>query len=96
MSRGEINWFITIPEDGRLPVREGALIQWQTESHPATTLKDYGLSLSKLHIFHPEQKRMKNLLGSLNLKGNIKVSKGSITKIVAYIDTPQGVRALHA
>jgi len=98
MSRGETNWLITIPKDGSLPVKEGApaLIQWQVKSHPATQLKDYGLSLSKLQIFHPEPERLSNFLGSINLEGTVEVLNGDKTMLVAHIDTPQGVRELHA
>ncbi len=97
MSRGTINWLITIPKDGSIPMTGGApaFIQWQTKSHPATQLKDYGLSLSKLQIFHPEPEKISNVLGSINLEGPVEVLNGNTTKIVAHIDTPQGVRELH-
>jgi len=60
MSRGEARWLITISKDGKLPLDAGApaLIQWQVDSHPATQLMDYGLSLNKLQIFHPEPERL--------------------------------------
>ncbi|MCD6581619.1 MAG: VOC family protein [Desulfuromusa sp.] len=98
MSRGELDWLITIPKDGSLPVKEGApaLIQWQIESHPATQLKDYGLSLSKLQIFHPEPERLLTFLSSINLEGTVEVLNGDKTRILAHIDTPQGVRELYA
>lgn len=98
MSRGEANWLITIPKDGSLPVKGGApaLIQWQTPSHPAARLKDYGFSLSKLQIFHPEPEKLSSFLSSINLEGPIEVLTGNETKIVAHINTPQGIRELHA
>lgn len=98
MSRGDAHWFITIPKDGHLPVREGApaLIQWQGESHPAMRLKDYGLSLSKLQIFHPEPERLSNVLNSIYLEGPVEVLNGDRTKILAHINTPQGARELYA
>ena len=98
MSRGEANWLITIPKDGSLPLKGGApaLIQWQGESHPAMKLKDHGLSLSKLQIFHPEPERLSSFLSSVNLEGPVEVLSGNKTKIVAHINTPQGVRELYA
>ncbi len=98
ISRGETNWLITIPKDGSIPIKEGApaLIQWQVESHPATRLKDYGLFLAKLQIFHPEHERISNFLSSINLEGTVEVLNGSNTKILAHIETPQGVRELYA
>jgi len=98
MSRGENNWLITIPKDGSIPIEGGApsLIQWQVESHPATQLEDHGLSLVKLQIFHLEPERLSNFLNSIHLQGPVEVLKGDKTKIVAYIETPQGVREISA
>jgi len=98
MSRGEINWLITIPKDGSIPVNEGApaLIQWQVEAHPASRLEDHGLSLTKLQIFHPEPERLSKFLNSIHLQGNVEVLYGSKTKLVAHIETPHGIRELHA
>ena len=98
MSRGETNWLITIPEDGSLPINEGApaLIQWQVKSHPAANLNDYGLSLIKLQIYNPEAERISKLLNSINLTGDVKVLRSSESKIVASINTPNGIRELYA
>ncbi len=98
MSRGETHWLITIPKNGSIPVAGGApaLIQWQGESHPATQLNDYGLSLSKLQIFHPDPERLSNVLSSIHLEGAIEVLTGDKTKIVAHINTSHGVRELYA
>ena len=96
ISRGETHWLMTIPKDGSLPINEGApaLIQWQTESHPATTFIDQGLSLLKFQIIHPEPKRLLAFITSINLKGNIEVLQGDTVKMTAFIDTPQGVKEL--
>ncbi len=96
MSRGEANWLITIPKDGSLPINEGApaLIQWQTESHPATAFIDHGLSLLKLQIIHPEPKRLLAFIASINLKESIEVLQGETVKMTAFINTPQGAKNL--
>ncbi|MDX2494090.1 MAG: VOC family protein [Desulfuromusa sp.] len=98
MSRGELSWHITIPKDGTLPLKEGApaLIQWQGGSHPATQLKDHGLSLAKLQIFHPESERLLKFLRSIHLEEPVEVLNGKTTRMVAHINTPQGIRELHA
>jgi hypothetical protein len=99
MSRGTLNWRITIPGDGSLPLNgiAPALIEWQTTVHPASTLQDHGLSLNKLELFHPEPDRISRLLQSLGLEGPISVSlpRSACTAcMVAYINTPQGLRLL--
>lgn len=99
MSRGALSWFITIPADGRVPL-DGvapALIEWHTETHPAARLEDHGLSLAKLEIFHPQPERVSRLLGSLELDAPVSVlapSAGAAPRLVAYIQTPHGLRRL--
>lgn len=99
MSRGTLNWRITIPADGSLPLNgiAPALIEWQTTVHPASTLQDHGLSLAKLELFHPEPERISRLLQSLGLEGPISVSPPRSARaacMVAHINTPQGLRSL--
>ena len=101
MSRGALNWLITIPADGSVPV-DGiapALIEWQAASHPAARLEEHGLSLAKLEIFHPDPARVSRLLSAIGLVGPYCVSPlpaGSTPHLVAHIDTPQGLRVLSA
>jgi hypothetical protein len=99
MSRGALNWQITIPADGTLPLNgiAPALIEWQAEVHPAAGLQDYGLSLAKLELFHPEPERISRLLRSLSLEGPVTVSplrEKHSPCMVAHIHTPQGLRLL--
>lgn len=99
MSRGALNWLITIPTDGALPLDGIApsLIEWQAEAHPATKLQDHGLSLVKLELFHPEPERISRLLRSIGIEGVLSVSPSSgerATYLVAHINTPQGLRLL--
>ncbi len=98
MSRGDKKWLITIPEDGSLPVHEGApaLIEWKTKIHPAAMLVDYGLSLIELQIHNPEPDRIEKLLDSINFMGKVKVFKNNESKMVAFIKTPDGIRELNA
>lgn len=101
MTRGALSWLITITPDGSLPL-DGiapALIEWQTEPHPAAKLQDQGLSLAGLELFHPEPARISRLLGSLRLEGPVSVlptSGGSRPRLLAHITTPLGVRLLSA
>ena len=99
MSRGTLNWLITIPCDGALPLSgiAPALIEWQTKVHPAAKLQDHGLSLVKLELFHPEPERISRLLRSLGLEGPLSVSSppdGRTACMVAHINTPLGLRLL--
>lgn len=99
MTRGALNWLITIPADGSVPC-DGvapALIQWHTESHPAARLQDVGLSLGMLEVFHPQPLRMEKLLASIGLEGPVSIRKaenGARPRLVAHINTPEGLRQL--
>jgi hypothetical protein len=99
MSRGALNWLITLPADGALPLNgiAPALIEWQTQVHPAAKLQDHGLSLSRLELFHPEPDRISRLLLSIGFEGPVAVSPLHGVRrpyMVAHIDTPHGLRLL--
>jgi hypothetical protein len=100
MNRGPLNWLITIPTDGSVPLNGAApaLIEWHTDIHPASRLLDLGLSLAKLEIFHPEPPRVLRLLSSLGIEGPLSVSASvsAASHLVAHINTPQGLRQLSA
>lgn len=98
MRRGALDWLITIPEDGALPL-DGvgpALIEWSTPAHPAAGLRDHSLSLGKLELFHPEPERITRLLLSLGLNRQVAVhaSQDGSAHLAARIDTAQGPRWL--
>lgn len=99
MSRGALQWLITIPTDGVPPLGGVApsLIQWHAPTHPAAGLPDLGLTLTKLELTHPEPQRVQCLLQGLNLSGPVLVSgcaSADDVRLVAYIQTPNGMRML--
>ncbi|MFZ6644801.1 VOC family protein [Undibacterium sp. TJN25] len=99
MSRGALNWQISVPQDGTPPLggMAPALIQWETEALPPSRMPDLGLTLTRLELFHPEPQRIAALLRSLETDGLLSVSAlaaGEVRYLVAHIDTPQGPRVL--
>ncbi|TMG76720.1 MAG: VOC family protein [Betaproteobacteria bacterium] len=101
MSRGQLNWLMTIPSDGSLPFNGIAptLIEWHTEAHLATKLQDVGCSFVRLEAFHSEAQRISALLKSISVEGEISVAPlpaGAQPYLVAYIQTPSGLRKLCA
>lgn len=99
MNRGDLEWLITVPEDGHLP-GEGlvpSLIQWQTDEHPAARLPDAGCALMKLEGFHPEPAHIQGALDALGLTGTLALYRseaGEPPALAAYIRTPAGLRDL--
>lgn len=95
MSRGTFEWLMTVPDDGRLPLRGLAptLIQWRSEAHPAETLSELGCSLLRLEGSHPQSEKVTRMLASIGFEGEFPVSSGA-PRLVAHIQTPGGPRQL--
>ena len=99
MSRGQMNWLITIPADGGLPLQGIAptLIQWTAGGHPADTLQESGCTLVRLEGFHPEAGKIISVLESIGFEGDFRVSElppDQKPYLVAHIQTPAGMRQL--
>lgn len=98
MSRGDLGWRITIPEDGGLPFEGVApmLIQWTEGPHPVDRLQDHGCSLIQLEGFHPQAERITDLLRTIGFQDQFVVSRLEASHLVAHIQTPGGMRRLSA
>jgi hypothetical protein len=101
MSRGQMNWLITIPADGNLPLHGIAptLIQWSSEAHPAAMLRESGCRLVRLEGFHPEARKIVSTLESIGFEGDFHISAlppDQKPYLVAHIRTPAGIRQLSA
>ncbi len=100
MSRGALNWIITIPRNGSLPLQGVAptMIQWQ-DKHPAAGMQDAGCSLIRLEGFHPRAEKVSAMLKAIGFQGDFSVSPlaaGEKPYLVAHIQTPEGARQLSA
>jgi Glyoxalase-like domain len=101
MSRGQLDWRITIPSDGSLPLQGIAptLIQWANGYHPASGLNDLGCSLIRLDGFHPEADKITALLKAIGFEGGYNFTSLPTHDqpfLVAIIQTSRGVRQLGA
>jgi hypothetical protein len=99
LSRGQLKWRITIPEDGSLPLQGivPTLIQWEPGAHPASSLDDSGCSLISLEGFHPQAQKIAAMLKALGFAGNFRINPLPEHKkpiLVARVQTPGGVRKL--
>ena len=99
MQRGELQWLITIPDDGKPPM-DGvapALIEWKTGPHPAPRLPDLGLRLERLVLVHPHPHRVMALLEAIGMDAMVQVRRSPAdvgSSLVAQIITPLGLRTL--
>lgn len=92
MSRGDLNWLITIPEDGVMPMNGiiPVLIQWETTIHPADKLANSHCSFIQLNITHPDIKMIEYFLEAINFNGQIKIEEGEQVSVSAQIKSPNG------
>jgi hypothetical protein len=101
MSRGALDWLITIPEAGQPPLGGvgPALIEWHTDTHPAAGLQDLGCQLLGFELLHPEPPRVEALLASLTFEPRdvqFAVLEAPHPALRAQIRTPEGLRTLGA
>jgi hypothetical protein len=101
VSRGELNWYFGIPEDGRL-LAGGMLpylMQWQVESHPAQKMAELGCRLHRLHIHHPYPLWLISILESIDAGDLVQIHPlftNHVPFLAAEIDTPAGRRVLRS
>ncbi len=99
ISRGDLNWYFGLPEDGRL-LAGGMLpylIEWQIVKHPAERMKSTGCELRQLTLYHPNAAWLESILESIGITGQVSVESlpGNATPyMVASIETPGGVKEL--
>ncbi len=98
MSRGDLNWLITIPTDGRMPF-DGVmptLIEWQSPQHPASRLDESGCELLSLKGSHPDADGISDLLRKLDIGAGVSVENNPRPHLTAEIKTPSGIRTIGA
>ena len=101
MSRGALEWLITVPEDGSLPLGgvAPALIQWHTHTHPASNMQGVGCTLVALDLWHPQPRRVSALLEGVGFTEPgvlLSVQYADAPGLAAHIQTPEGLRRIGA
>ncbi len=99
MSRGTLEWRITIPPDGRLPSHgiAPAVIQWKGEAHPALKLAESSVSLLQVVGYHPDARHITALLNAAHFKGLFSATEprdGISIGLTATFQTPKGLIVL--
>lgn len=101
MHRGDLQWLITIPDNGK-PLMCGtapALIERKSAPHPASRLLNHGLRLEALELFHPRPHRLMALIEAMGMDAQVRVRRspeGEDSSLVAPVATPRGLRRLDA
>lgn len=95
MSRGNLRWLFTIPEDGQLPAAGffPTVIEWQTTPHPAYQMADLGCQLIRFEIYHPRAEWLKGQLAAIeasHLVDVIAVEENALPYFALTFSTPNG------
>ncbi|MBK5928201.1 VOC family protein [Rhodobaculum claviforme] len=95
-ARADLRWRMAVPQDGRLPFDNlfPALIEWQTDAHPAPRLADAGARLQRLRLAHPRSDALRDALAAILEDPRVAVEAAEHPAMTADLDTPGGMRAL--
>ena len=94
LTRGDLSWQITVPDDGGLPLDGGfpTLIAWAEGTvHPATRLQQSGCRLVSFEVCHPEAEGIRSMIGLSD--DRVRLSSGPL-EMSATFQTPHGLRTL--
>ena len=83
MTRDDLEWLLTIAEDGTL-VEDGilpGLIQWPGGRNPANKLPESGTRLNRLILQHHQPERIRQIIDLLAIDGPVEVRPGPINLI---------------
>ena len=91
MTRGDLEWMLTIAEDGSL-VEDGLLpgfIQWPGGRNPANKLPDRGITLARLILQHPQPDAIGKIIEKIGIDGPVEVRPGP-TNLIFELNTRDG------
>lgn len=93
VTRGELSWLLSIPQDGAMPFdgAHPALIEWPPGPHPSLRMADLGCRLAQLRIEHPDASRLTAALDGVIDDPRIVVAQGDVVRFRATISTPGGL-----
>ncbi len=95
LRRGDLNWRITVPEDGSLPLGGGfpTLIKWGADvTHPAAALVPSGLRLTQLRVLTPDAGLVTGHCGPMDPR--VVVEEADTCALEAVFQTPSGLVVL--
>ncbi|MCZ8409935.1 VOC family protein [Achromobacter dolens] len=106
MTRGDLRWRLTVPDDGSLPAwREAGatagdgllptLIQWDVDAYPGVSLPCQPLTLVALAGTHPRAALLRQGLAWLGADALIAIEQADgLPRLQAAIETDRGIRIL--
>lgn len=92
VTRGDLQWRLTIPDDGSLPAGGvlPSLIEWPEGIHPVASLAETDIYLDTIHLTHPDPAHIEACLDRLGLASIATVTSGDIA--IAFSMQRSGTR----
>lgn len=92
VTRGDLQWRLTIPDDGSLPAGGvlPSLIEWPEGMHPVASLAETDIYLDTIHLTHPDPAHIEACLDRLGLASIATVTSGDIA--IAFSMQRSGTR----
>ena len=92
VTRGDLQWRLTIPDDGSLPAGGvlPSLIEWPEGVHPVASLAETDIHLDTIHLTHPDPAHIEACLDRLGLASIATVTSGDIA--IAFSMQRSGTR----
>ena len=93
LARGDLNWLMAVPRDGRLPLDNlfPGVIEWQSRCHPSMRLENRGVRLRWLIVGHSRAKELQATLSPYFLDSRV-VFETSVDGLRMEVDTPRGLK----
>ncbi len=94
LTRGDLSWQITVPDDGTLPFGGAypTLIQWAAGTlHPADRLAPSGCRLVSFEVAHPQAEDIRAMIDLAD--DRVTLATGAFA-MAATFETPHGIRHL--
>jgi hypothetical protein len=91
VTRGDLEWWLTIPDDGSL-AESGLLpsfIEWPNGRNPAGQLPENGTTLQNIILVHPHPDFVASIMDRINIDGPIEVRCGPI-ELIFELQTSSG------
>lgn len=95
LERGDLRWRMAVPDSGVLPFDNcaPALMEWDSDAHPAARLMGSGCRLTQLKVSHPEAAALEDMLAPLLKDARIRFTAGA-AGLQASFDTERGGKLL--
>jgi catechol 2,3-dioxygenase-like lactoylglutathione lyase family enzyme len=95
VTRGELKWKISVPDDGNLCLAGVAptMIQWPAGAHPSEKMTDVGIKLESLELFSEHAFALRTAMDALfaDQDGKVSIQRTQQDYLTVALKTPKGL-----